>query len=196
MRRALLVAFVAFFAQCAAFGALAAQSEDPGGDGVICYRGDEGFIIGMPGGWANLPEDARQLGLCAVYAPSATDFHSAPALIYPRVLPLDAKAANQVDVMVTDLLALFHSTVGGQGASVEEGTSVTSDAGLIFELRYLNNGPAGNDFELMAYHVGRDTMLLLVLSAITEENRLAAMPDFVRVLKSVHPITVNDQTGK
>lgn len=171
---------------------LAAADE---GAGVICYRGGEGYLLEVPPGWSNLRDKAAELGLCALLAPAGMDFADAPALLYPSMAAGGSAAdqADLIDALLADSLARFRAAPGGAEVRISEGADVRLPNGLVFTLRYLDDGPAGNEFEAVAGHAGVDSIFLLTLSARTPAERLRYLSDFMRTLRGVEPYVVRGQ---
>lgn len=187
MRRKLFLALL--LAVAMAIPAVAAPPEiaEPEAEAAICYLGVDGFVVVPPEGWVNLPEAAAAFGVCVMYVPAGHGFDDAPAVIYPRVVPLPGKAAgaDPVQSLVDDMLEYFAGRPGGQQAEAALGPALVSESGLRFATRYFNRGPDPNNFELVAYHPAESSLLLLVLSARSEPERRAAEAALRQVAEAV-----------
>ena len=161
---------------------------------ILCYRGSEGFMLNAPVGWGNLRQTAGELGLCAVLSPDVSGFHEAPAMIYQRVAEKGV-GAEPIEELVANSFKRFLAAPGGEKARLRRGGDVVSENGLVFELRYLDEGPTSNEYDLIACHEGKDSIFLVVLTARSPEYRERYLPDFMRTLKSVKAYEVAGTTG-
>ena len=184
----LLFLLGAFFA---AGKAPAATTDDAA---VTCYRGDEAFMLDVPVGWGNLRQTADELGLCAVLSPGVSGFHEAPAMIYQRVAEKGA-GTNPIEELMANSFKRFLAAPGGDKARLTRGGDAVSESGLLFELRYLDEGPDGNEYDMIACHKGKNSIFIVVLTARTPEYRQRYLPDFMQALKSVKAYEVVVQGG-
>lgn len=182
MRRAALALLLLLVAACPALAGTPGAA-GVGAGAIACVRGGEAFAFEPPPGWGNLRATAEEFGLCGMLSPGITGFHEAPALIYPNTAAITDRR-NPVDVFAESTAARFRVMPGGEGAKLRPGETVVSDSGLLFELRYLDDGPNPNNFEVLAVHTGKNALFLLVLTATRAEDRLRYLPDFIQALKS------------
>lgn len=158
--------------------------------GGICYRGSVGFVIGPPEGWVNLPETAAASGLCFMFVPAGYNFDNAPAVIYPNTG--DAKGdADFVEILSEGMLQQMRRLLGGENTELLRGEPFVSACNLDFQPRYFNNGPSPNNFELVVYHIQDEVILLVVLSAKTEQARQDYLDDFMRMLDDIFPLQIS-----
>lgn len=158
-------------------------------NGGICYQGRVGFMIGAPEGWVNLPEAAAALGVCFMFVPVGYNLDNAPAVIYPNTGA--GGGGDWVEVLSQKMLEQLSRRPGGENVQLLRGEPFVSARNLEFQQRYFNNGPAPNNFELVAYHVQDDVLLLVVLSATTEQARQDYQADFMRLLDDVFAIQMS-----
>lgn len=186
----------ALLACTAVFGSAALQAqplEPDEAQGGICYWGPVGFMMGPPEGWVNLPEVAAASGLCFTFVPAGYDFDNAPAVIYPNMV--DAKGDDDfVEVLSQGMLRQMSRLPGGGNIQLVRGEPFLA-RNLDFELRYFNNGPYPNSFELVVYHIQDEVMLLVVLSAKTEQARQDYLDDFMRLLDDILPLQISRPAG-
>lgn len=158
--------------------------------GGICYRGSVGFVIGPPEGWVNLPETAAASGLCFMFVPAGYNFDNAPAVIYPNTG--DTKGdAGFVEILSEGTLQQMRRLPGGENTELLRGEPFVSACNLDFQPRYFNNGPSPNNFELVVYHIQDEVILLVVLSAKTEQARQDYLDDFMRMLDDIFPLQIS-----
>lgn len=191
--RLIFLSVWALLACTAAFGSAAAAQaqslEFDAAQGGICYWGSVGFMMGPPEGWVNLPEMAAASGLCFTFVPAGYDFDNAPAVIYPNMG--DAKGDDAwVEILSQGILQQMRRLPGGENLQLVRGEPFSA-RNLNFELRYFNNGPSPNNFELVAYHIQDEVILLVVLSAKTKQARQDCLDDFMEMLDDILPIQMS-----
>lgn len=159
-------------------------------EGIICYRGTYAYLLAVPDGWDNDPVAARRLGLCALLLPTGLGFDDAPAVMYPqmhaRVGGETQEEAAQLQAEVT--LRDFRKKPGGQQLSLRAGEPVVNSGGLVFAMRFFDNGPHPNVAEAAAYHAGENAVFNLVLSAFDAEGLAEYLPSLRRALDGVMPL--------
>lgn len=160
---------------------------------AVCYYASEGFVVSPPPGWGNLPDTAASMRLCGVYTPDGADFHGAPAIIYPRVVGVEPGEPDPAGAMSARSLEMLRERPDGGATALRKSAPVVTQAGLKFELYFIDNGPRPNNFELLACHAGKEAMLILVLSATGREERDAFLPDFMRMLDEVFTMQVSQE---
>lgn len=189
-----LLAFTAVWGGGVVAAAETRPLESETAQGGICYWGSVGFMMGPPEGWVNLPEAAAASGLCFTFVPAGYDFDNAPAVIYPKMG--DAKGDDDfAEVLSQGMLRQMSRLPGGENMQLVRGEPFVSARNLDFQSRYFNNGPSPNSFELVVYNVQDEVLLLLVLSAKTEQARQDYHDDFMRMLDGILPIQMSWSGG-
>lgn len=166
-----------------------------GADVALCYRGEVGYMLAPPPGWLNLRDAAESFGTCVIYVPEGYDFDSAPAVIYPNVVGVGA-GADPVKAEVERMRAKLSAAPDGDKLQVVAGEPFKSAFGVEFQLYYFNNGPSPNNFELVAYNVQGEAMLMTVLSAMTDQERRVYLGDFMKLLDGIFTMQVSDKTSR
>lgn len=165
-----------------AYGAsLCALSRPALADGVICFDRKNTVLAEAPRGWIADYESGKKIGLCVVFYPRGTTFHTTPALIYPNLVTTD----EALQPFIEGDLERFSRTTGSK---VETLPAIRADDQMSFELRRLVNGPPPNEHEIIAYHAADGAILLAVLSARTAANIDAYRGSFQTFLEQMRVI--------
>jgi hypothetical protein len=168
-------------------------SESPGG--VICWRGESGFAIGLPKGWRDEPGAAQHFDVCFMAIPDGINFNDSPVILYPQVFnhPATETPAHAADLAARVARKDMSRKPGGKNMTVRTGESFTTPQGLHVEIRSFDNGPPPDAFEAAAYLTYHTGTLGLVLSAKTREARDAFLPALLQVAREVFPLNVTDE---
>lgn len=153
---------------------------------AICFDGNNSFATQAPSGWVADFDKAKEFGLCVIYYVRGTTFDSSPAVIYPNLVTtkLNGKAAVDDNIALnTGRLKKRKPTV-----KVESKKPIKNKHGLSFEIRYFIEGPPPQEFEAVAYHAGKNAVLLSVFSTRSKkafDSHKGKLNEFVEKIRQV-----------
>ncbi len=159
---------------------------------TVCYREKAGFIVGVPDGWVNDKKAADSRGVCLMMVPEGTDFHSAPAVMYPNIVNSKGGTLEETAKIMATTVRDEFIKAGKTPPKIHPGKEIHGKNTLA--IWYFDDGPHPNRWEAAAYIVYNDQLFMLVLSAYTKNDRTAAMPAFIETAKKVFTIEINNKT--
>ena len=164
-------------------------------DSAICWRGESGFVFGLPEGWQNDLQAAEQFNVCLMGVLNGTDFDNSPVILYPIAFDRspDQSPKEVADSVAQASLEIMLRAPGGEKVSVRAGDSFTTPENLSVEVRYFDDGPHPNVFEAVAYVMHHTAALGLILSAKTIDARDQSLPALLQVARECVPMRVIDE---
>ena len=153
---------------------------------AICFDDKNSFATQAPSGWVADFDKAKELGLCVIYYVRGTTFDSSPAVIYPNLVTtkLNGKAAIDDNIALnTGRLKKRKPTV-----KIESKKAIKNKNGLGFEIRYFIEGPPPQEYEAVAYHAGKNAVLLSVFSTRSKkafDSHKGKLNEFVEKIRRV-----------
>ncbi len=160
------------------------------GIGIICHKGKDGFLIRLPTDWIADEAAGREMDVCVVCWQDGFDFHSAPVIMYPRVILTDLQGQAAINSLVEESRRTFGARPGGEQMRLEAAGTAPSGFGGNFQLYRLSNGPSPNKEELLAYAPSAHGVLLLVFSAYNASALEEARPALLEMLKSIEEVKI------
>ena len=153
---------------------------------MYCQQGKDSFFVHSPEGWGADWEAAKRLNVGVIYTFMGARFDNAQAVMYPQVH--SAPQAGSLEEAAQKQAEISAGSIGrntGKSPLIRKGEAYVNGNGLVFAIRFFDDGPYPNGAEAAAYLVRGDTIFTLVLSAYTAEQREAALPDFKKALEGV-----------
>jgi hypothetical protein len=154
---------------------------------TICFDKGNAFATSAPKGWVSNKEQAAQLGLCVVYHVKGANFDSSPAVIYPRLVATRDEGDEAIKQIIAQNTTILRRV--SKSLEVSKLPAQTNASGLIFQIRHFFDGPPPNEFEAVAYHAGRQAVLLAVFSSRTRHGFESQLPKFHEFLMSIRPVS-------
>ena len=156
--------------------------------GSICYDDNNAFATVAPDGWVADYDTANRLGLCVMYILEGTDFDTSPAVIYPRLVATEDPDETAVSNMILQSEKMLRDR-GGDKLSIIALPTETNGHGVEFQVRYFRDGPAPNEYEMVAYHGAKNAVFLVVYSTRSESVFEAHKAKLKEVLGQVVPMS-------
>lgn len=140
-----------------------------------------------PEGWTLDNVTAAQFGVCAFYYLKGKDFHSAPAIIYPRIVT-GKEGEKGINALVSEAVENYKSAKNFQ---LKHEKPFKNKNGLSFTVKHFMHGPPPNQYEAVGYLSFNKAIVLLVYSAQTESDFKKHLSKFNEALNNISPYSSN-----
>lgn len=152
----------------------------PGG---LFFGAGHAYILNAPKGWVLDNVSGRSQGLVGVFYPKGGSWENSLAVMYSRVQPREGRT---FDAMIKEDLAFMQKQKPALKVS-EQLPIPYGRHGKKASIRYLDSGP--REFEAVAYMEEKNWVVLVVLTARSQEERSSALPAFRELVQSFVYVT-------
>jgi len=146
---------------------------------VSCYNEYGSFAMQTPKNWQTQYSNA--LGPCAFFFPAGFTFDNSPAVIYPNFV----ESYENIESFIDGDLESFAKKA--PSIKIEKLPTLKTAKKLTFLMRRILEGPAPNEYELIAYHKAKGAFLIVVLSVRTAGELRKNEQIFNSFLQNIQP---------
>ena len=151
------------------------------GDSCLMYGTDHLFAIKAPSGWTVDTATAQQLGLHAVMYPRDSSWRDAPATLYTNFVHKD-KNAQTIEKVIADDIDGYRKESPNIVVEDAEKLPIAEGKEQVIVKRF--HGDRGGNFEAVAYIDESKVVILIVLTARSENDFQANWPVFKNMVHS------------